>query len=303
MMQLSELIVNQSKKILDNKRHALFCAALLSILPFAAWLSVALVALVTLRKGGKYGFEILLPALVVHSIPLLILLPASSALVNAIIAYLPCYFAAIVLRSQRNWQAVAGVFFAQAAIAFVCIQCVEPNFALSQLSQFKKLVSHYDGYQQIIEQSIQGISPWDFAQLFFGIQILSVLVSSTASLFFARSIQAKLFVPGGLKAELGDFRSGKLAFLTLLVVALAAYNEWAFAINLLPIVLSYFLLSGLNLVYCILVRKLHFKAVILMGLLIVLKPTLVLFAFIIFGLLDSLFNFRVYLPHRARESI
>lgn len=301
-MRIGELILNQSRKVLESKRYAIFCAALLSVLPFASWLSVALVVLVTLRKGGKLGFEVLIPALVIHSVPLLMLVPVESALVNTLIAYLPCYFAAIVLRKNANWQAVAGVFFLQAFIAFVLVQLLIPDFAVVQFTQFKMMLSHYDEYQHFIENSFKGISSWDLAQLFFGIQILSVVVSSLISLFFARFIQAKLFVPGGLKVELADFRGGKLAFIVLLATSVATYNELAFALNLLPFVLGYFLLAGFNLIYCVLARKLHFKAFILLFLLIMLQPTFILFAYIVFGLLDSLFNFRLYLPSRVRES-
>ena len=46
---------------------------------------------------------------------------------------------------------------------------------------------------------LDGISTLILAQLFFGIQILSVIVSAMISLMFARSIQSKLFIPGGFK--------------------------------------------------------------------------------------------------------
>ncbi len=302
-MRIGELILNQSKKGLENKRYAILCAAILAIVPFASWLSVALVVLVTLRKGGKSGFEVLFPALIIHSVPLMMLVPVESALINTLIAYLPCYFAALVLRKNANWQAVAGVFFLQALIAFVLVQLLLPNFAVIQFTHFKAMLSHYEEYKQFIENSMQGINSLNLAQLFFGAQILSVFASALISLFFARFIQAQLFVPGGLKVELSDFRGGKLAFLVLAAISIASYYESAFAINLLPLVLSYFLLSGFNLSYFVLARKWHLKVVILLFLLIMFKPTLMLFAFIIFGLLDSLFNFRLYLPRRARESI
>ena len=69
-----------------------------------------------------------------------------------------------------------------------------------------------------------------------------------------------------------------------------------------PLVFCYFLVSGFGLAYFILARKRQVRVVILLFLLILLKPTFVLFAYIIFGSLDSLFNFRLYLPARVRES-
>ena len=303
MMRIGDLLVNQSKKALDNKQYAILCAAFLSMVPFASWLSVALIALFTLRKGGKLGFEILVPVLVIHSVPLLMVVSVESAIVNTLIAYLPCYFAALVLRRFSRWQAVAGAFFILALTAFMLIQFLIPDFAVSQFNQFKMMLSHYDEYKQFIETNIQGINPWDLAQLFFGIQISSVVASSLISLVFARFIQAKLFMPGGLRQELVEFRGGKLGLLILAIISIAAYYELAFAINLLPLILAYFLLAGCNLNFVVLARKWHFKAFTLLFLIIMFKPTFVLFAYIVFGVLDSLFNFRLYLPRRVRESI
>lgn len=302
-MRIGEFILKQSKKILENKQYAVLCATALSILPFAAWLSVALVAFITLRKGAKAGLELLVPALVIHSVPLMMFVTVDSALINTFITYIPCYFAALCLRKTANWQSVAGVFFIQALSAFFLVQLIAPDFAVAQWIQFKKMLSHYEEYQQLIEYSMQGISPTSLAQLFFGIQIVSVVVSSLISLLFARYTQAKLFVPGGLKLELSDFRGGRLAFITLTCLSIASYYEYALAVNLLPLTLGYFLLAGFNLGYSALARKWHFKVSILLLLLIIIKPTLVLFAYIVFGILDSLFNFRLYLPRSARESI
>ena len=165
------------------------------------------------------------------------------------------------------------------------------------------MLAHYEEYQHLIDNSTDGINSFNLAQMFFGIQILSVVISALISLIFARSIQAKLFMPGGLNAELIDFRSGRLAFLVLMGVSIASYYEISFAINLLPIILTYFLVSGFSLAYFILVRKWHVRMITLLLLLIMLKPMFMLFAYIVFGSLDSLFNFRLYLPARARESI
>ena len=120
---------------------------------------------------------------------------------------------------------------------------------------------------------------------------------------FARSIQAKLFLPGGFKHEFLMFRSGRLSLLILLCVSLGTYHEIPLAINVLPIVLSYFLASRFGLAYFILARKSQVKVFLLLLLIILLKPTFALFAYIVFGSLDSIFNFRSYLPERVNESI
>lgn len=302
MMSAGDFIIKHSKALLENKQQAILYAVILAILPFVSWLSVALVSLITLRKGAKSGFEVMLPALVVHSVPLMMLVPLESALINALVAYIPCYMAAICLRKTMSWQMVSGVFLFQAFIGFIAIQFLAPNFVTDQFAQFKSILMQYQEYQHLVDDSTDGISSLILAQLFFGIQILSVIVSAIISLLFARSIQAKLFIPGGFKTEMLEFRGGKLSFLVLIAVSTASYYEMPFAINLLPLVLCYFLISGFNLAYFILAGKRQIRVFILLFLLVLLKPSFVLLTYIVFGSLDSLFNFRLYLPARVRES-
>jgi hypothetical protein len=300
MMRTSDIVTKQCRALLENKQKAIIFAVVFSVLPFASWLSVALVCLITLRKGARSGFDVLLPALVVHSVPLMMLIPSSSALINTLIAYLPCYFAALALRKTEKWQAVFGVFLMQAFLGCLLIQLLIPDFIAMQFEQIKSAVMQY---QELVETGMDSISALSLAQLFFGVQILSVVVSAIISLMFARSVQAKLFLPGGFKKELLAFRGNRLSLLVLIGVSLGTYYEQPLAINLLPLMLCYFFASGFCLAYFVLARKNQVKIFILLSLLILLKPTFVLFAYIVFGAVDSLFNFRSYLPERVSESI
>ncbi len=301
-MRAGDFIIKHSKTLLENKQHAILCAVVLSMLLFASWLSVALVMLITLRKGAKSGFEIMLPAVIMHAVPLIMMVPLESAIMNTLIAYLPCYAAALSLRRTASWPAVFGVFLIQALVCFSAIQLLAPDFIVDQFNQFKSILTEYKEYQHLVSDNADGLSSFILAQLFFGIQILSVIVSAIISLLFARSIQSKLFMPGGFREEVLRFRSGRLSFLVLLGVSIASYYEIPLAINLLPLVLCYFLISGFSLAYYILARKNQVRVAILLFLLILFKPSFVLLAYIVFGSLDSLFNFRLYLPERVRES-
>lgn len=302
MKPAGNFIIQRSQLMLESKKHAVFYAAILSVLPFASWLSVALMALVTLRKGGKAGFEVMLPAMIVHSVPLMTLLPLTSALVNTLVAYLPCYLAAICLRKTVSWQGVFGVFLVQALIGFLSIQVLAPDFVLGQFNQIKSMISQYQEYQSLIEAGIGGISNFDLAQLFFGIQILSVIFSAMISLLFARSVQSTLFNPGAFKEEVLKFRGGKLSFLVLISVCIAAYYEIPIALNILPLVLCYLLISGFSLAYFIFSGKKQVRLFVLLFLLLLFKPFFVILACIVFGSLDSVFNFRLYLPKEVRKS-
>ncbi|MBA2649943.1 MAG: hypothetical protein H0U75_10205 [Legionella sp.] len=303
MISFSDFIVKQSKVLLENKHHAIFFAMLFAVLPFASWLSVALVALVTLRKGAKLGSDLLLPALVIHTVPLLTVVPIESAIINTLITYIPCYVAAISLRKTMNWQIVCGILFLLAFFVAMVTQSLFPGFIIAQFDQFKTLLSHYHDYQIMVKTaSNEGLSNYEWAQLFFGIQILSAVIITICSLLFARAMQAKLFIPGGLANELLAFRSGRQALVILLSISLGAYYDLSVALNVLPLIISYFLITGFGLVFFIFARRRQFTVAVLLLLLIMLKPSFVLFAYVIIGVLDSIFNFRLYLPERVRES-
>ncbi|MBN9231403.1 MAG: hypothetical protein BGO90_05840 [Legionella sp. 40-6] len=299
-MNTSDRIAKHCKKILDNRQLAIAYAIVFAILPFTSWLSVALVALITLRKGGRSGFDVLVPALVIHSAPLMILVPWSTALIHASIAYLPVYFAAFLLRRSEKWQIVFGAWFMTAAGICVYVQYFYPDFITLQYQHIHSLLVQY---QELMNNSVDGLSVPVLAQLFFGLQILSVVISSSLSLFCARAIQARLFVPGGFKYEVLTFRSGKFGVLMLFTTSLGAYYQIPLAINLLPMVLCYLFASGFGLVFFVLSRKSQFRILLLMVLLILLRPTFVIFAYIIMGTLDSFINFRAYLPERVGETI
>lgn len=301
MKRLGDFILKQSRTVLENKQHAVVCAVMLALLPFASWLSVALVSLVTLRKGAKAGFEVMLPALVVHSAPLMLMMPVSSALINTLVAYVPCYCAAYTLRNTQGWHYVAGVFLLQAVIGVALIQMVVPEFIIGQFEQLKSVFNQFAEYKELVAAN-SAVNTFILAQLFFGIQIVTVLVSATVSLLFARSVQAKLVFPEGFKKEIRAFRSGRVALAILFLTALAAYYEIPIGINLLPLVLCYFIAAGFNLAYVVLAGKKRAIVFALLLLTVVLKPSIVLCAYIIFGSLDSIFNFRLYLPARASKS-
>jgi hypothetical protein len=301
MIRAGNLITKQCRVILESKQQAIVWAIFFSMIPLASWISVALVSLVTLRKGGRLGLDILLPALVIHSVPLMMLIPISSALINTLVTYLPCYFAALSLRKTEKWQVVFGVFAIQAFLGCLLIQFFDSDAIANQLNSLKMVLTQYGG--MVDASFFNSINPLTLAQIFFGVQLLAVVISGLISLMVARSIQAKLFLPGGFKNELTAFRGSRLSFLAFSGVSLMSYYEIPIAINMLPIMLCYFFFSGFGLIYFICFRKQQTRGFILLTLLILLKPALIFSVYIIMGLLDSLFNFRSYLPKGVRESI
>ena len=65
MTLLNGFIRKQGLLLLDSNRHAMLHAVTLALLPFTAWLSVVIIAFVTLRKGWRDGGWLLLPVIMV----------------------------------------------------------------------------------------------------------------------------------------------------------------------------------------------------------------------------------------------
>lgn len=297
---MGNLILKQSKLMLEHKQQALWLAMVLSVVPFVSWLSVAIVALITLRKGARQGFEIMLPALVVHLIPLMMLVQWDSAVVNTVLEYLPCYAAALVLRQTAKWQYVFGAFVLQSLVCFALIQLFVPEFPAEQYQQFQELFAEY---QDIIRTASEGINVTTLEQLLVGLQLVGIMASSLFSLSFARSIQSKLFLPGGFSEELAAFRCGKWSLLLLVAVSVASYYGLALGLCLLPLTASCFFLSGVNLLVNISGKRKQMTLMTLLALLLFTRPMLILLAFIVIGSLDSIFNFRIYLRNTERKTI
>ena len=75
------------------------------------------------------------------------------------------------------------------------------------------------------------------------------------------------------------------------------------AMNLLPLLMMYFLLSGLSLGLTILASKKSLYAFVMLLLPLILLPYVMFPAYMVFGSLDSLFNFRLYLQKKIDTKI
>ena len=58
MSKMHGSLQKQGKFLLENKQYAILYASLLAILPYTVWLSVAIIALITLRKGWRDGLVV-----------------------------------------------------------------------------------------------------------------------------------------------------------------------------------------------------------------------------------------------------
>lgn len=301
MAWLRNIIDKQSKLLLKNRQLALLHVIVLAMLPYTAWMSVSVVALVTLRKGWRAGSGLLVPGL----LGCCLLSFQWSALINALLVFMPCYLAACTLRGTNSWRAVAGMFFLQVMLVVWILQVFFPDIIMAQylLIQAALKEIHPDGSLLIFLNEKGALSQYSLASYLLGIQAFGVVLSAALSLVFARSVQANLFNPGGFKQEALAFRDKKAGLVLLAGTLIAVSQHNGVAMGLLPMLLFYFVLIGLSLSFSLL-NKLH--PVVSFSLLmtpLVLLPFIMLPAYLLFGSLDSLFNLRCYLRSDAEKTI
>lgn len=305
MIPLSQFVRRQGMLVLKSRWHALLQATVLALLPYTAWLSVAIIALVTLRKGWQAGCWLLFPVMIASLALSLFSVPPTIAVINVVLTFLPCYIAACALRVTANWRVVTGAFIFQVITAVLLLHVFAPDFIMAQYMYVQNMLREMEPNAAFLAfiDAKTGVNQMALAGYLLGFQAAGVVFSACLSLFFARSIQSQLFYPGGFKEEMLRFRGTKIGFVLLVIVFIATYQQNVLAISLLPVLLLYFLLAGLSLSLDVLTRRWQFASLALLVVALFLLPFIMLPVYVIFGSLDSLFNFRLYLSSDAGKTI
>ena len=303
MIHVNGFIGQQGKRVLENNRYALLYAVFLALIPYTTWLSLAVIALVTLKKGWREGALLLMPVATAYVGLLLAQEPTIIAIINTLLTFLPCYIAACVLGLTVSWRAVAGVFILLAGLSALVLQLTLPEFVVTQyqfltaaIAQARpdllaKVLKDTGDYNQLI-----------IANYFFGFQLISVFLSAALPLITARSVQSQLYNPGGFRQEMLALRGNKIGLLIMSILLIAVNQQKLIAMNVLPLVIFYFLLAGLSLSFQALAeKKIRGRFLLLVAPLIVL-PFVMLPVYVVLGSLDSLFNLRLYLPSNAGKT-
>ncbi len=301
MNRLSGFFRKQGQLMLDQPRYALTHAVVLAVLPYTAWLSVALIALITLRKGDAAGKKILVPALFAHFAISLISLSPTVATLNTLLTFVPCYLAACLLRSTASWRAVSACFFVLLVLSVLIVQYMAPNFIMAQFLFIKSVLHEAQADNAFLEliNSKAGLSSEFLANYLFGVQAAGVGLSALLSLMLARSVQSQLYYPGGFRAEMLSFRGNRIGFLLLVILLFTAWQGNILAMNILPTLILYFLLAGLSLALTILGQRNSLGLFLLLVVPLMFIPFIMVPIYLIIGTLDSLLNFRSYLRPAA----
>ena len=284
----------QAALLLQKPIYAWSMTGLLALFPFTGWLSLALMALVTLRRDGFDGVRCFIVGLTVSICMAEILGELPDVLDTVVPAYLLCYGSAYLLRHTENWQWVAIFCMSVAVCVIACVHWFAPQFLMAQYHTMLQMIHAIDKDhlvdQVFVNQS--AMSQLKFAYYFFGIKVVSVVLSAIVPLMLARSIQASLYYPGAFKQEMINFRANQIACILFLLIMFGAYQHHLLSISCLPIFFVYLMMAGVSLILSLLVKRKNWViyATLLFPMLIL--PYVVLPMYVLFGSIDSVFNLR-----------
>ncbi|MDP3561040.1 MAG: hypothetical protein Q8R83_02530 [Legionellaceae bacterium] len=296
MLRLNGFLQKQMHALLENKQYAFVCALALAFFPYTAWLSIVIIALITLRKGWREGALVLLPVITAHLGCSLMTVSKVAAVINTLTLFVPCYLAACTLRVTANWQGVAGVFFLLTSLSALLVQLFAPEFVMAQYVYLQAILKEAQS-EAIVSNLLNdttGLNRTILASYAFGIQMVSVVFSAMTSLMMARSMQSRLFNPGGFKQEILAFRVNKIGLLIAVMLFAATIQHNVVAMIILPALILYFLLAGLSVSANALIKKNPRLVFILLVMPLIIVPFIMVPVYGILGLIDSLFNLRIY---------
>ena len=286
------------KYILQGRLQAIGLTSFLSIfsllLPALAYLlSGSPVALVTLRRGGIFGFQIIIGSLLLTLLlTYLVQIVPMVAVVYAIVIWMPLWCCAMVLRQTQS-QGLMVVTAGMIGLLYILLMhLIFEDVTLMWRTWLEvwiesNLSAAMGGkYKEIMVSSGIDIVPLINAMVASGIVISIITTSLTA-----RWWQSSLFNVGGFRQEFYALRLPRvLCYMCLIGIGVLWLMEQAVLRDLLFMMVLLFLFQGLSAVHRIVnIRKLSIAWLSVMYCLLILMPQMVLFVACI-GMADCWFR-------------
>lgn len=270
------------------------------ILPPISILSGAAIALVALREGLKQALIVAVGAAVLLALSALLMqLPATIGVVYGLGQWAPVIGLAWLLRQTISWSLTLQVALAFGLLGVLWVHVQVPDTAAFWQAKLEQLL------RPMIEQSgsaapgmLEGLA--SVSQYLTGVLFASLVLSSVLTLMLARSIQARLFNPGGFRQEFNELRVGRwVAVPALAVIAAAIVVSDPLPRDLALVLVAGYFLQGLAVVHG-LGAQFNWPRGWMFGMYVLLVlflwPLAMLFAGL--GLVDAFANFR----ERARSA-
>ena len=282
--------------LLTSRWHAIGLVSLTAVASF--YLSSIFVALAVLRRGGRFGLQVIVGSLlvVVLAVALIQKVAVIEVLLNALQAWLPVWCCAMVLRnteSQGAMTMVAGVFGAIFIVLIYVLVDDVPVWWQSWFNDLLNLITAGDVTGEAaarIEQLRADVAR--IAPMLNPLIISFLVLRLITVVLIGRWWQAKLFNPGGFRVEFYALRLPRfLVYLAMLALAVLLIGD---APRLMPVrdllwlLVIVYLFQGISSVHR-LVRGRELSTAWLFamyGLLVILFPHMIVFVACI-GMGDS----------------
>ncbi|MGB5279662.1 MAG: DUF2232 domain-containing protein [Gammaproteobacteria bacterium] len=255
-------MISLARFILKGYSQAALVAASMAmlglLLPPVVWVSGAVVALVTLVNGHRYGLLVTAMAAVATAVfaGLLLSLP-QVALYYVLLVWLPLVMVAVVLRQTVSLvlclQLIAGV----SLLGIIILYMLFPDFGelwrapLNTMAD--ELLANSEGaidkeqLQRVVDQIVR-ILPGFFASSF--------MIGTLLSLYLARWWQAAIYNPGGFGKEFRALNLGKTtALIALVIAAVASFINTDVFNAMLLVVFALYLNQGIAVLHAVFAGK------------------------------------------------
>ena len=267
--------------IMRGRLNALAAAAVLGAIPLIAWTSASVVALVALRRNAVDALWPLAGALLVG-----VLLHWSNGDITQVGALLTVYAGALVLANTRSLAlALLTVSLGSALYLVVLIQWLPERFD-QLLVMFKP---YFEQFRQANpEPLLDQVDPLRMVEEGMG---LMTAVSALAALLLARWLQARLYNPGGFRAEFHQLRLSPGATGALMLGMLL--SQWLeAALVVVPLLMLPLMLAGIALAHGLAGRSQNRTQLVLFYFVLVVFAGPAFIALIAAAIMDSFIDLR-----------
>ncbi len=241
--------------ILKGQSQAALVAASMAILglavPPAAWVSAAAIVLVTLVNGPKSGLITTALSLLGSGIfAYLIFASPQVALIFVLLAWLPAWMVATVLRQTVSLAYSLQVLTTMSLLAVAMVYALAPDIGEHWREALDTMVAQLAEHsEELTLAELKQAEDWIIAFL-PGLFVSSIMFGTMLSLLLARWWQAVFYNPDGFGKEFRSLDLGKfsaLCAMAILLIAMAVGN--VFSIAMVTVVLVLYAVQALSLLH------------------------------------------------------
>jgi hypothetical protein len=287
-------------KLVHSHRYAATVSLIFAFLSFfdfpVGWVSTVIIGLITLQKGPKEGLSIMMWAMLPAFA--MLYLGYSLVFVNVVILhYLVVWFFAWLLLRKNRWSLLIQVGSLLGIFAVITVHIYNPNVSVWWAEQLEAFLKEFEDIYPIKSLSLnpQMTKIWFdyFVLMATGVLAILIIFSNFVYLFFARAWQGLIKQTIRLRGEFYQIRMNSTFTSIMMLIILAGLIDYKIFMDMLPIVLFPFVISGLSLSHALLARmkKGQLFLFLFYCLLIGLSPYM-LILLSMFGFVDGFINFR-----------